>query len=140
MQTTNCLTNLTDPSMCSESLFGYNIVAGPANATDTIYLGNDLPANGTQSITNNAGGPTSPSLGATLTWTFGGIPQTVTAVSVGAAVAGGGAAGSSAAAGTTVSAAAPASTSAKAGMGGRLVVNAGLVRGAVAVVAAVVLC
>jgi len=126
--------------MCSESFFGYNIVAGPANATDTIYLGNDLPANGTQSITNNAGGPTSPSLGATLTWTFGGIPQTVTAISVGAAVAAATpAAGSSAAARTTVSAAAPASTSAKAGMGGRLVVNAGLVRGAIAVVAAVVL-
>ena len=140
MQTTNCLTNLTDSSMCSESLFGYDIVAGPANATDTIYLGDDLPANGTQSISNNAGGPMSPSLGATLTWTFGGSPQTATAMSVGAAVVSATpAAGSSAAAGTMVSTSAPASMSAKAGMGGRLVVNAGLVRGAIAVFAALVL-
>jgi hypothetical protein len=58
---------------------------------------------------------------------------------VGTTVTGGGEAGSSAAAGTTVSAAAPASTSAKTGIGKRLVVNAGLVRGAVAVIAAVVL-
>jgi hypothetical protein len=139
MQTTNCLTNLTDLSMCSKSLFGYNIVASLANATDTIYLSNNLFANRTQSITNNTKGPTSPSLEATLTWTFRGIPQTVTAISVRATVAAATlAAGSSAATGTTVSATALASTSAKARIGRRLVVNTRLVKGTIAVVAAAV--
>ncbi|KAI1320871.1 hypothetical protein F5Y16DRAFT_77040 [Xylariaceae sp. FL0255] len=136
IQTDACLTNLTDPSTCSEPLFAYNITAGPVGDEDTVYLGSDLPQNGTDSITNNAGGPTSPTLGATLTWTFGGVAQTVTAVSVGKVVS---AAPPDSGSSNSAAATAPAATSTKPGAGARLVVHTGLAIGVMTVVAAVVL-
>lgn len=138
LQSSNCETNLTDPSTCASTLFGYDIVAGPANGTDTMYLGSNIPANGTQPISNNPGELASPTGAATFTWALvKGITQTVTAVLTGsgaaatsaasgaAATSSGSTATGAAGGASSAGASAPASTSAKAGMGGKVVVSAG---------------
>ena len=101
LQTPNCMTNLTSSVDCTALPFNFTDAPGPANATDTFYIADTLPPNGTQALSDNPGDLTTPISGETLTWSlFNGGTTIATAVpynaqaaastTAGAAASGGG--------------------------------------------------
>ena len=75
------MTNLTSDVDCTALPFNFTDAPGPANQTDTFYIADTLPPNGTQALSDNPGDLTTPISGETLTWSlFDGSPTIATAV------------------------------------------------------------
>ena len=106
LQSSNCMTNLTSNVDCTALPYNYTDAPGPANDTDTFYIADNIPANGTEALSDNPGDLTTPISGETLTWTFAGGTTVATAVPYNAQAAASttpGAAASGGGGGTTTS-------------------------------------